>query len=126
MKTTLENISGFDVLHVEGSYSWSESCNLPAKLQGEHGISDWVLPDRVTLAAVSALTAGGDGWYWSATPYAGSSGSAWFVGFANGYVNNNYCAYSLKGRLVRASQCLEICMAAAKQSIKEVGIGDRT
>ena len=43
-------------------------------------------------------------WYWSASPYVGSSNVAWYVYFANGYVDYSNRDLSLYVRLVRASQ----------------------
>jgi hypothetical protein len=55
MKTKLEKINGFDVLHVEGTHTWDQARALPAQAQGQHGIDDWVLPDQLTLKALAYL-----------------------------------------------------------------------
>lgn len=122
MKTTLENIGGIDVLRVDGQYTWDEACNLPEKLKDEHGITDWVLPDRTTLAALAILVdRDTDGQHWSSSPDVGCVNYAWCVSFHGGiyYINRNNNRHV---RLVRASQCLKICAEAAKRSMTEVGI----
>jgi hypothetical protein len=124
MKTTLENPSGFDVLHVEGRYTWDEAAELPEHLQGTGGIHDLVLPDRLTLAALAALDGiKRVGWHWSASPFAGDSGLAWGVHFSNGgidyYGGRNYSGHVC---LVRASQCLAIGRAAQAEAMREAGI----
>jgi hypothetical protein len=43
-------------------------------------------------------------YFWSASPYVGSSSSAWYVNFGNGYVGSYSRSGSLYVRLVRAGQ----------------------
>jgi len=124
MKTTLEKIAGFDVLHIEGIHTFDGALELPAVMQGCDGIRDWVLPDRATLAALQIVAEGvcGDLPHWSSSPYVGSSNYAWYVDFYNGNVDDNDRNNNNQVRLVRASQCLAICKAAAEKSLKEAGI----
>jgi hypothetical protein len=122
MNTILEKIGGFDVLHIEGEHTWDQAVQLAKEAKGQHGIDDWVLPDRVTLSALGLLSEKSGDWHWSATPHVGNSNYAWLVYFNNGGVYNGYRYDGGQVRLVRASQCLAIGRAAQLKSLAEVGI----
>lgn len=75
----------------------------------------WRLPSVKELSSIAdktrsnpaidttAFPATPSSWYWSATPYAGGSGGAWYVDFSDGYVGYYYRNGGLNGhvRLVR-------------------------
>ncbi len=82
------------------------------------GYTDWRLPNKNELASIveqrchnpaintAIFPATPSDWFWSSSPYAGASYSAWYVNFGNGYVGDvgkhNYDYYRV--RLVRAGQ----------------------
>lgn len=81
------------------------------------GASDWRLPTRDELLTIVDnskvlpaidvnyfLDMGSSSYFWSSSPYAGSSDSALFVGFGNGSVNNLTKGYGKALRLVRGGQ----------------------
>jgi hypothetical protein len=83
---------------LEGTFKYEAAIEACKKLNlGGH--TDWYLPERNELESLLDLTkycpatsaphTKKDGWYWSATPYAPSSGYAWFVNFGNGYVSDD-------------------------------------
>ena len=119
MKTTLENIGGFDVLYVDGTYTLDEACSLVEKVQGKSGIEDWVLPDRMTLVSLASLANNVDERNWSSSPYVGDSSYAWGVSFDGGYIYRLNRNYSVRVRLVRVSQREGVCFVAAKRSMSE-------
>jgi len=53
---------------------------------------------------VAAFPATPSSWFWSSSPYAGGSYSAWLVSFYNCYVSYNFRFNGNAVRLVRASQ----------------------
>ncbi len=79
------------------------------------GFTDWRLPTRDELQGLVDYSVANPsptldatwfpnavvGWYWSASPYLGSSSKAWYVSFANGYVSSNARSGKLQVRLVR-------------------------
>ena len=75
------------------------------------GHKDWRLPTREELESILDLTKVypaidpifncKSAWYWTSTPYAGNSGSAWFVGFSTGSVLWNLRSYYFYVRPVR-------------------------
>ncbi len=75
------------------------------------GHSHWRLPTKDELAVLSypPCTCKGmmdvvNDWYWSSSPHAYDSNSAWGVHFDNGYVGNRYVEHSLHVRAVRTGQ----------------------
>ncbi|MBT3967959.1 MAG: DUF1566 domain-containing protein [Gammaproteobacteria bacterium] len=101
------------------SYTWDQALQQPATLNsggGYAGHSDWRLPNIKELASLGALDRNSpsinsalfpstpSAWFWSSSPYAGSSYGAWRFSFSygvDGYVlRGNY----LHVRLVRGGQ----------------------
>ena len=78
------------------------------------GHSDWRMPTVEELFALADRTRTSpaidiaffpdtkNDWYWSSTPCAWSSGSAWLVHFGSGYANSNGRSYEACVRAVRA------------------------
>ena len=79
------------------------------------GFTDWRLPTRDELQGLVDYSVANPsptldatwfpnavvGFYWTASPYLGSSSKAWYVSFANGYVSSNARSGKLQVRLVR-------------------------
>ena len=83
---------------------------------GYAGATDWRLPNRNELTSiverrcwepainVALFPNTPSSWFWSSSPYAGSSGDAWYVHFYDGYVNAGSKSSTRQVRLVRAGQ----------------------
>ena len=123
---TFETIEGFDVMHTSGLYTFESACALPQQFQGAHSINDWVLPDRLTLLALATLSEGIGGRHWSSSKHTIYGDFSWCVSFHNKHTfdQNHFAMYQV--RLVRASQCFDICIEAAKRSMSEAGITPTT
>jgi hypothetical protein len=99
-------------------YTWQEALDVAETLNRQGGYAghrDWRVPIKDELQTLvnssrhpaihpSAFPNTPASWYWSSSPYAGSPGYAWNVGFNAGYVNAYDRAYSNHARLVRWGQ----------------------
>ena len=93
-----------------------ENALVRARTEAASSAKAWRLPNVKELSSivdrsrispainVAAFPATPSTWFWSSSPYAGDSVSAWFVLFGNGYVYYNYRGNDYAVRLVRASQ----------------------
>lgn len=119
----LIEIAGFLVIEVEQIMSWDKAMALPAKANTEAigGFTDWVLPDKQTLAALAAFKPE-KSWFWSSSPSAEDSNNAWYVYFGNGYVGYDHKLDCLQVHLVRAEQIFEIGRAGQLESMRQAGI----
>jgi hypothetical protein len=110
MDTTLERYAGFVVLHVDGLYTYLDALALPMKMQGQHGIDDWVLPSIKKLLALQKASGRQSGWHWSSRIFTRDESSAWAVNLNDADIKQ--CFYGFTGlhnvRLVRATQRLDL------------------
>jgi len=98
------------------TFTWQQALQRADTVNGSGGFaghSDWRLPNSNELAslverqctnpAINATRFPNTvaSYYWSSSPDAYSSASAWYVYFYNGYVNDNYKTSSYYVRLVR-------------------------
>jgi hypothetical protein len=84
-----------------------------AQAQSQAGTAGWRLPNVKELTSIAdkalvnpaidstAFPATPSNWYWSSTPYAGSSSDAWNVDFYYGYVSDSSRGNYFHVRLVR-------------------------
>ena len=96
-------------------YSWP-SARTQAATSRFAGENDWRLPNRKELFSLvekcrispaingTVFPATPSSFFWSASPGADGSASAWGVYFDNGYVINDFQRYDYQVRLVRGSQ----------------------
>ena len=94
-----------------GRYSHAEALAYAASLKLAGG--GWRLPTVAELVSIVDLSRYNPAideeafpntpsdWFWSATPLAGGSSSAWYVNFSSGYVNNYDVTYTIRVRCVR-------------------------
>ena len=72
------------------------------------GYTDWRMPTKEELQGILASSGIPQidttwfpntqaSWYWTSSPYVGSSGYAWYVYFHYGYVGNGYVSYDVRG-----------------------------
>ena len=97
------------------TFTYEAALRQAAVQAGSTGIA-WRLPDINELSSIidrNRINSAIDpktfpstpaGWFWSASPYSGSSGLAWYVNFINGAVNFYFRPHSIHVRLVRAKQ----------------------
>lgn len=100
------------------SYNWVDALQAAQSNQFA-GYTDWYLPNRSELmsivetscfeptinAAVFPNTP--SSWFWSSSPYASASDSAWFVNFVSGHVRSMEKNNTYQIRLVRSPQSAE-------------------
>jgi len=99
--TVTDNITGlmWQQTVPTGTYTWSQAVAYCPTLSLA-GHSDWRLPSRIELVSIVdfGVTSGATinatyfpstptSWFWSSSPLAGSSSSAWVVGFDDGYTS---------------------------------------
>jgi hypothetical protein len=114
--TVTDNVTGLMWQQVVSTttYNWAQALAYCPKLTLA-GHSDWRLPSRIELVSIVDLgvTSGVPinatyfpstpvGWFWSSSPWAGSSRYAWGVGFGDvGYTNYSDVPYMTNARCVR-------------------------
>ena len=104
---------GYDANN-EASYCNTYAYVKRVNTQSLCGASDWRLPTRLELMGIVDSSTKNpaidtqyfpqtqSGWFWSSSPFASYSASAWDVYFYNGYVYGNNKSYGNHVRLVRA------------------------
>ena len=114
--TVTDNVTGLMWQQVVSTttYNWAQALAYCPKVTLA-GHSDWRLPSRIELVSIVDLgvTSGVPinatyfpstpvGWFWSSSPWAGSSRYAWGVGFGDvGYTNYSDVPYMTNVRCVR-------------------------
>ncbi len=97
--------------------NWHYAMKIPEEFNqkvGCGGFTDWRIPNIDELKTLIDKVKGEKGnyidadifpntniWFWSSSPDAGGSSSAWYVDFSNGFSSNNYKLNSGFVRLVR-------------------------
>jgi Protein of unknown function (DUF1566) len=129
MDHQLTKLNGFDLLEFDDAMTNYQDARDGSALAAVAwanekrigGVDDWVLPSRETLLDLLQL---GDSestqWCWSSSPYVGNTDYAWYVSFGNGGVYYNYRLGPIAVRLVRASQCFDIGLAALHKRFDKV------
>jgi hypothetical protein len=98
---------------VSGSYTWAQATTYCQGLNLGVFSTGWRLPTKKELETlvdfraldpaidVTAFPGTPADRFWTSTPYAGSSGSAWFVSFGYGYSNVYFTSDTYSVRCVR-------------------------
>lgn len=118
-----------------GSYTWSQFATLPTNFAGKN---DWRLPNITELTSLAdplrynpaiddtAFPNTPASTYWSASYFAGTSVSAWFLNFSNGNANATSTDRAYAVRLVRTGGAVNSLWNAAKPDSDYVDHGDGT
>ena len=113
----------FDMLAIAGRHTFNVVSAIVKHVNQikAGGHDDWVIGPLSVVRAVSGMV-DEDVCVWSSSPCNGNSNNAWVVSFYTGYVDydSRYSNYAV--RLVRASQCMSICDAGARQELADAGI----
>ncbi len=116
------------------TYTWAQATALTATFAGN---SDWRLPTVRELSSITEIEANNPAInstifpntpasnFWSASAYAGSSGSAWSVNFYDGYDLSGDKTNTFHVRLVRGGQSLGL-LASNRPASDYVDNGDGT
>jgi hypothetical protein len=105
---------GANCTGMAATYTHEAALQQAASQASNTGIA-WRLPNKNELASLAdksrprpaidpAFPATPADYFWSASPYVGSSASAWYVYFDDGDVNGSYRGLTCYVRLVRAGQ----------------------
>ncbi len=98
---------------VSGTYTWTQATTYCQGLNLGGFSTGWRLPTKKELETlvdfrvvnpsidVTAFPSTPLAAFWTSTPYAGSSGNAWFVNFNNGASYNDGASFTLSVRCVR-------------------------
>ena len=123
-KRCLEGQSGSDCASGSASgsaeaFTWQQALQRAQTVNssgGFAGFSDWRLPTIKELSSLvehqcvdpainlTRFPNASNHWLWSSSAVAGSSNSAWLVGFSHGYALWGYRSYNGQLRLVRSGQ----------------------
>jgi hypothetical protein len=120
---------------VASSYTWGQSTSLTTNFSGQ---SDWRLPNIAELASLADPTRSSPAidtsvfpntpasTYWSASGFAGSAVSAWFVNFSFGTANATSTSQPCLVRLVRTGGAVNSLWNPAKPDADYIDHGDGT
>jgi hypothetical protein len=124
MKIKFNNELGVDFIDFDspmtnfGDSRENDSSTALAWANNYGGYPDLIIPELFILIAMHKAGIGkSENSFWSSSGYVASSNYAWFVYFGYGVVNFNSRSSNYHVRLVRASQCMDICRLALEKNM---------